>query len=53
MKLNRPPFSRNGADFVAPAGFENATHNKFFRIIDSYIKITERTCFDNQFYQGL
>lgn len=53
MKPIRPPFSRNGADFVAPAGFENAIQNKFFRIIDSHTQITERTCSDKQLYQGL
>lgn len=53
MKPIRPPFSRNGADFVALDGFKSATQNKFFRIIDSHTQITERTCFDKQLYQGL
>ena len=53
MKPIRPRFHETGADFVAPAGFENATQNKFFRIIDSPAQITERTRFDKQLYQGL
>ena len=52
MKPIRPPFSRNGADFVAPAGFENATHNKFFRIIDSEALVAKHNCFYKQLYQG-
>ena len=53
MKPIRPRFRETGADFFAPAGFDNATQDKFFRIIDSHTQVTERTCFDKQLYQGL